>query len=89
VVSQENNLKPVNDEKIKIIKGLGDLVDYLRSIGLSVTRQTLIKYINAGLPYWKFNNIYHFYVDNIDDFFRSACSSSKEDQEDREHLSSK
>ena len=76
----------MTDKEIKIIKGLSDLVDYLRSIGLCVTRQTIIKYIDAGLPYWKFNNMYHFYADNIDDFFRKACGSSKEDQE---HLKSK
>lgn len=67
----------MNDQtsKPEIIKGLNDLVDYLKSIGLSLTKPTLRKYIDAGLPHWKFNNIYHFYTQNVDLFFKNLCSS--------------
>lgn len=65
----------------KIIKGLNDLVEYLKSIGLQTTRQTAKKYINDGLPHWKRKRIYHFYAPTIDLFFKEICSSQIENNE--------
>ncbi len=55
----------------KIIKGLQDCVEYLRSIGLSVTIPTLKKYIKDGLFCWYKFGTYHFHVDNIDEWFKA------------------
>lgn len=57
-----------------IIKGLRDLEEYL-----NMTRPTIMKYIDAGLPCWYFNAIYHFHKDNVDRFFKAMTGKSIKD----------
>ncbi len=67
---------------IRIIKGLGDCVEYLRSIGLHVTRPTLSKYIEKGLPCWYEFGTYHFHVEVLDEYFKHMCRQKKMDAPD-------
>ena len=57
----------------KIIKGQKDCIEYLKSIGLTVTLPTLKKYIEVGLPCWYEFGTYHFHTEVIDDFFKVMC----------------
>ena len=60
---------------VKVIKGQGDCVEYLKSIGFnSMSRGTLAKYIEAGLPCWFAFGTYHFHTEVLDDYFKHMCS---------------
>lgn len=62
---------------IMVIKGLNDFVEWLRSIGFSVTKPTIIKYIEKGLPHWYEFGAYHFHTENVLTFFKSRCAQQR------------
>lgn len=62
-----------------VIRGLNDLAEWLRSIGFSVTRPTLTKYIEKGLPHWYEFGAYHFYTDNVLAYFKARCTQQRAD----------
>lgn len=66
----------MSNKEQNIIKGLRDLENYLRDIGLNTSRPTIMKYIDAGLPCWNFQGTYHFHKDNVDRFFKVMTSKS-------------
>ena len=61
----------------RIIKGIPDLSEYLQEVHhVSMSRPTIMKYIEYGLPCWFFSNAYHFYSVNVEAFFRARTSKS-------------
>ena len=63
--------------KSRIIKGIPDLSDYLlEEHKVTMSRPTIMKYIENGLPCWFFCNTYHFHSANVDAFFRARTSKS-------------
>jgi len=64
-------------KEIIIIKGLDDLVEWLRSIGFTVTKPTLKKYIEKGLPHWYDFGAYHFHTENVLNYFKGMCMQTR------------
>jgi len=62
----------MSNETGRIIKGIPDLCNWFQEIHkVSMSRPTIMKYIQEGLPCWLVFNAYHFHTANVDAFFRA------------------
>jgi len=64
----------MNDQKTGVIIGIPNMAEYL-----SVSRQTIYRYMGLGMPGNKINDTWHFHIKNVEEWFQIKTAVIRKD----------